>query len=99
MGVFCPFRKFPSIKPQQIFHFKISENHFSFGIPEYIEIPGEEYDREIGMLGFKVTVVFKRRGKRVQKKKIKQGKLPKKQKVTKEEIIKFMEDKFDTVIE
>ena len=51
------------------------------------------------MLGFKVTVVFKRRGKRVQKKKIKQGKLPKKQKVTKEEIIKFMEDKFDTVIE
>jgi len=78
---------------------KISDNHFSFGIPEYIEIPGEEYDREIGMLGFKVTVVFKRRGKRVQKKKIKKGKLPEKQRVTKAEIIKFMEDKFDTVIE
>ena len=78
---------------------QIADNHFSFGIAEYIEIPGEEYDREIGMIGFKVAVVFKRKGKRVKEKKIKRGKLPKKQIVTKEEIVKFMENKYDTEFE
>jgi len=61
---------------------QIAENHFSFGIPEYIEIPGEEYDREIGMMGFSITVVFSRKGRRVSIKKIKRSHLPKKQKIT-----------------
>ena len=69
---------------------KIVENHLSFGIPEYIEVPGLEYDRDIGILGFEVSVVFQRKGKRVKNKKIKQGKYPKKQNVTKEEIIEFL---------
>jgi large subunit ribosomal protein L5 len=61
---------------------QISENNFSFGLKEYIEIPGVEYDREIGIKGFDITVVFKRTGRRV--------------KITKEEIIKFMEENFKT---
>ena len=69
---------------------KIVENHLSFGVQEYIEIPGLEYDRDIGILGFETSVVFKRKGKRVKIKKIKQGKYPKKQNVTKEEIIEFL---------
>ena len=72
----------------------ISLNNFSFGIKEYIEIPGAEYQRDIGIIGFDVTVVFKRNGRRVRLKKIKSGKIPKKQAIQKEEIIKFMEDKF-----
>lgn len=75
---------------------QISENNFSFGIKEYIEIPDVEYQRDIGIIGFDVTVVFKRVGKRVKLKKIKKGKIPKRQKITKEEIIKFMEDNFQT---
>ena len=75
---------------------QISENNFSFGIKEYIEIPGIEYQRDIGIQGFDVTVVFKRTGRRVSLKKIKKGKIPKRQIITKEEIIKFMEDKFQT---
>jgi len=73
-----------------------SENNFSFGLEEYIEIPGVEYQREIGIIGFDITVVFKRVGKRVKLKKIKRGKIPKKQHISKEEIIKFMEDNFQT---
>lgn len=69
---------------------KIEENHFSFGVHEYIEIPGLEYDRDIGILGFEATVVFKRKGKRVKVKKIKQGKYPQKQQVSKQEIIDFL---------
>jgi len=73
---------------------QISENNFSFGIKEYIEIPGVEYKREIGIKGFDVTVVFKRSGRRVRLKKVKRGKIPKRQVITKGEIIKFMEDNF-----
>ena len=69
---------------------KIVNNHFSFGIKEYIEIPGLEYNREIGILGFEVDVSFKRKGKRVKLRKVKQGKYPKRQEVTKEEIIDFL---------
>jgi large subunit ribosomal protein L5 len=75
---------------------KLTPNHFSFGIQEYIEIPGTEYVREIGIRGFNVTVVFERAGLRVKRKKLKRGKVPKKQYVSVEEIIKFMEDSFKT---
>ncbi|MFH1608124.1 MAG: 50S ribosomal protein L5 [archaeon] len=78
---------------------QISENNFSFGIKEYIEIPGVEYVREIGIMGFDVTVVFKRTGRRVKLKKIKKGRIPKRQIISKEEIIKFMEEKFQTRFE
>lgn len=77
---------------------QISKNHFSFGIEEYIEIPGIEYQRDIGIRGFNVTVVFARNGLRVKRKKIKRGSLPKKQHISQEEIIKFMEESFKTTI-
>lgn len=73
---------------------QISDNNFSFGIKEYLEVPGMEYNRDIGMMGFDVTVVFKRTGRRVGQRKIKKSKVPEKQRVTKEEIIKFMEDNY-----
>ena len=73
---------------------QISSNNFSFGIHEYIEIPGLEYQREIGIKGLDVTVVFKRNGRRVRLKKIKRGKIPLRQVITRQEIIKFMEDNF-----
>lgn len=75
---------------------QISENNFSFGIKEYIEIPGMEYQREIGMIGLDVTVVFKRAGRRVGLRKVKQGRVPKRQRISRQEIIKFMEEKFNT---
>ena len=75
---------------------QVNENGLSFGIKEYIEIPGTEYQRDIGIMGLDVTVVFKRNGRRVKLKKIKQGKVSKKQIISKEEIIKFMEENFQT---
>ena len=75
---------------------QISINNFSFGLKEYIEIPGVEYQREIGIMGLDVTVVFKRSGRRVKLRKIKRGKYSIRQNVLKEEIIKFMEENFQT---
>ncbi len=78
---------------------QITENGFSFGIKEYIEVPEIEYQRDIGIIGFDVTVAFRRAGRRTKLKKIKKGKIPKKQLVSKEEIIKFMEENFQTRFE
>lgn len=75
---------------------QISENNFSFGIKEYIEIPGIEYNRELGIMGLDVTVVFKRAGRRIKLRKIKKGKVSKRQTISKSEIIKFMEENFQT---
>jgi large subunit ribosomal protein L5 len=77
---------------------QIVENQFSLGIPEYIEVPGLEYDRDIGILGLEITVVFKRKGKRVKIRKIKRGKYPQKQYVSKEEIIEFLNKNFGVEI-
>lgn len=74
----------------------VSENTLAFGIKEYIEIPGVEYQRDIGIMGFDVIITFKRTGRRVKLRKIKRGKIPKKQIITKEEIVKFMEETFGT---
>ncbi|MBW6442484.1 50S ribosomal protein L5 [Patescibacteria group bacterium] len=75
---------------------QVSENTFSFGVKEYIEIPGVEYQRELGILGLDVTLTFIKAGKRVKLRKIRRNKIPKKQNVSKEEIIKFMKERFNT---
>lgn len=74
---------------------QIAKNQFSFGIKEYIEIPGMEYQRDIGMKGFDVTVVFKRSGRRVRLKKIKRGRVSPRQDIPPSEIIKFLEENYE----
>ncbi len=92
-------KRFFSAVSNKINKRKIQVNHFSFGIHEYIEVPGLEYRREIGIVGFDITVVFKRKGKRVILKKIKQGKHSKKQDVTIEEITEYLTKHFKIKIE
>lgn len=75
---------------------QVARNGFSFGIHEYIEIPGIEYKREIGIRGLNVTASFIRKGVRVKRKKIRSGKMPERQYVTPEEIINFMKENFKT---
>lgn len=76
---------------------QIQPNCFSFGIHEYIEIPGIEYIREVGIMGFEVTVVFSRAGKSVEKKKVKRGKA-RRIVITREEIENYLVTKFNTTI-
>ena len=41
--------------------------NLSFGIDEYIDVPGVEYDGDIGMMGFEVAVSLERPGYRVKR--------------------------------
>ncbi|MBS3074178.1 50S ribosomal protein L5 [Candidatus Pacearchaeota archaeon] len=77
---------------------QIARNHFSFGIKEYIEIPDMEYQRDIGIIGFNVTVDFIKMGARTKRKKIKRGSLPEKQGVSEGEIEEFMIKKYGVEI-
>jgi len=76
---------------------QIQDNFLSFGIHEYIEIPGMTYIREVGIMGLEVTVVFTRAGKSIEKRKIKRGK-SKRLTVSRGEIEEYLANKFGTEI-
>jgi large subunit ribosomal protein L5 len=73
--------------------------NFSFGIKEYLYIPGTKYDPSIGILGLDVCVSFSRPGFRVKYRKRKRSKIPLKHYPTKEECVKFLKEKFGVAIE
>ncbi len=63
--------------------------NFSYGVHEYILIPGLKYDPEIGMMGFDVCVTLKRKGERVVRRRIAKSKVGKAHRITKQEGIEF----------
>jgi len=79
----------------QIKEQSISDNGtFSFGVKEYIDLPGIKYDPEIGVFGFDVCVNLKKWGYRVDKRKRRQSKMPNRHRITKEETKEFIEKNY-----
>src|SRR3989344_4303182 len=68
--------------------------NFGFGIREYIDMPKTKYDPKLGIRGFDVLVTLKRPGYRVKQRKLRKSKIPLKHKVSKQEAIEFMAQKF-----
>ncbi|MFB6144647.1 MAG: 50S ribosomal protein L5 [Candidatus Nanohaloarchaea archaeon] len=66
--------------------------NFSFGVTEYIDVPGIDYDADIGMMGFEVAVNLERPGYRVKKREHKPSEIGKEHKITDEEAKKFVEE-------
>ena len=77
----------------------ISLNNFSFGIKEYIEIPGSKYDPEIGIIGLQVSVVLERPGFSIMRRSGSRVKVGKKNQITTEETINFIKEKFNIEVE
>ncbi|HDD31162.1 MAG TPA: 50S ribosomal protein L5 [Thermococcus litoralis] len=69
-----------------------------FGIDEHINIPGVEYDPEIGIFGMDVCVTLERPGYRIARRKRKRRHIPTRHKLTKEEGMVFMEEEFKVQI-
>lgn len=63
--------------------------NFSFGIREYIDLPGIKYDPKIGIFGMDICVTLSRPGYRVKKRRIRTSKVGKAHQVTKQEAIEF----------
>jgi large subunit ribosomal protein L5 len=66
----------------------------SFGIPEYITIPGIKYDPEIGIIGLEACVTLERPGFRIKRRRLGNHKVPSRHKITKQDAIQFMEKHF-----
>jgi len=72
--------------------------NISFGIHEYIDIPGAIYDPKIGVLGLQVCVTLEKPGYRIKKRKREQKPVPKKHTVSKAEAMTFMQKTFGVQI-
>ncbi|MBL7100880.1 MAG: 50S ribosomal protein L5 [Nanoarchaeota archaeon] len=72
-----------------------TQGNFSFGIKEYLDVPGLKYDAEVGVIGFDVAVTLKRAGFRIKRRMLKRKKIPKKHKISEEEAMEFMKKEFN----
>jgi large subunit ribosomal protein L5 len=89
------------IKPavEQIDSSAFTDGNFSFGVSEYIDVPGIDYDADIGMKGFEVDVVLERPGYRVKKRNHKPSDIGKDHKVSDREAKQFAEEKLGFEVE
>ena len=72
-----------------------NEGNVSFGISEYIDIPGIKYDPDIGIMGLQVCITLKRKGFRIKRRVVKRREIPRKNRIKKEEAIDFMKNTFN----
>jgi len=73
------------LKPSQF----DANGNFSFGIAEYISIPGIKYDPDIGILGMDVCVTLERPGFRIKRRRVKPRKIGKRHRITREEAMEW----------
>lgn len=80
------------IKPGQF----DSNGNFSFGIKEYINIPGIKYDPDIGILGMDVCVTLMRPGFRVSRRRVRPGRIGKSHRITPQDAQEWVKAMFKT---
>lgn len=75
-----------------------SFGNFSFGIPEYIDIPGVAYDPSIGVIGLEVAVTLKRAGFRIARRAVMKKKIPASHRINTNEAVAFMKNRFNVAV-
>jgi large subunit ribosomal protein L5 len=70
----------------------------AFGIKEYIDIPGVEYNPAIGITGFEVCITLKRPGFRVRDRRLRAAKIAKNHSIRQTEAIRFMQETFKITV-
>ncbi len=71
----------------------------SFGLKEYIDIPGAKYDPTIGIIGLECSLTLKRPGYRVRDRKMKKARLSSKHRVSQVDATAFMKQRFNVVLD
>ncbi len=71
--------------------------NFSFGIAEYIDIPGLKYDVKIGIIGLEAAVTLCRPGFRV-KRRANANRIPLRHRISRDEAMTFMQENFGLAI-
>lgn len=71
---------------------------FSFGIAEHTDFPGMKYDPSIGIFGMDVSVLLKRPGYRINRRKIEKHRIPPHHMLNKEDAISFIKEKYSAEV-
>ena len=74
------------------------EGNLSFGIKEHIDIPDIKYDPKIGILGLEVSISLARPGFNIKFRSVHKAKIGKNHRITKNDAIKFLTEKFGVKI-
>ncbi|MBW3017423.1 50S ribosomal protein L5 [Candidatus Woesearchaeota archaeon] len=85
-------------KSHKIKERSFTSGNFSFGLHEYIDIPDIKYQPELGIIGFEVAVTLSRPGFRVKERKVRLKSLPKRHRISKEDTIKFAQEKLGITV-
>jgi large subunit ribosomal protein L5 len=78
------------LRPSQV----DTAGNLAFGIHEYIDIPGLEYDPEIKIMGLEVCVTLERPGYRIKKRRTQKTKIGEHHLIHKEEAINYFKEAF-----
>jgi len=79
---------------------ELKKNYFdnngnvSFGISEYVDIKGVKYDTEIGMMGLQASITLTRPGFRIKNRRLKTSRLPAKHRISQDEAIGYIKEKY-----
>jgi large subunit ribosomal protein L5 len=76
-----------------------NNGNVSFGLKEYIDIPGVRYDPAIGIIGLECTLTLVRPGYRVRDRKLRKGSIANNHRVSQGDGIAFMKQYFNAVFE
>jgi large subunit ribosomal protein L5 len=74
------------------------EGNLSFGVSDYTDFEGMRYDPEIGIFGMDVCVSIQRPGRRIARRRIMKKKLPKDHRMTRDEAVSFMKEKYNAEV-
>uniref|UniRef100_A0A7C3MDQ9 Large ribosomal subunit protein uL5 n=1 Tax=Archaeoglobus fulgidus TaxID=2234 RepID=A0A7C3MDQ9_ARCFL len=80
-----------SVKEYRLSRKSVGDGYFAFGIAEHIDLPGVDYDPDVGIFGMDVCVSLMRRGYRVARRRRKRAKIPASHRVTKDDTIRWLE--------
>ena len=71
----------------------------SFGLKEYIDIPGAKYDPTIGIIGLECTLTLKRPGYRVRDRKLRKASISHRHRLSQSDATSFMKSTFNIILE
>ncbi|EZQ03850.1 MULTISPECIES: 50S ribosomal protein L5 [Acidianus] len=70
----------------------------SFGIAEHVVIPGTRYDPDVGVFGLDVAITLERPGYRVERRRRKTARVPRRHKISKEDAVNFIRETFGVTV-
>ncbi len=89
------FKRLVEAKDSKLKDSYVDQNgNVSFGIHEYIDIPEAKYLPDVGVIGLQVCATLERPGYRIKKRRLHARSIPHKHRITKQEAMQFMQEKF-----